>query len=79
MTESIQNRCAHPQCNCPVSEDEEFCSPACLDAAEEGSTGIPSAPALRRHKLTPRSKPAFGSSVVAQNEPLLIRPNLSSQ
>jgi len=41
MAEAILNRCAHPQCTCPVSEDEEFCSPACLDAAEEGSTNEP--------------------------------------
>ena len=38
MAEAIQNRCAHPQCTCPVSAEEEFCSQACLDTAEEGST-----------------------------------------
>jgi hypothetical protein len=34
MAEATQNRCAHPQCTCPVEEGEQYCSQACSDAAE---------------------------------------------
>jgi hypothetical protein len=37
MAEAIQNQCAHPQCTCPVSEDQKYCSQACSDAAEGSS------------------------------------------
>jgi hypothetical protein len=35
MTEAvIDDRCANPQCTCPVSAGEKYCSQACSDAAE---------------------------------------------
>ncbi len=27
-------KCAHPACNCQVSEDEKYCSPYCEAAAD---------------------------------------------
>lgn len=34
MTEAVQEKCAHPNCSCPVSAGEKYCSQACSDAAE---------------------------------------------
>lgn len=37
MAEAVQERCAHPQCTCPVAEGDKYCSQACSDA-DEGSS-----------------------------------------
>jgi len=29
MNATDQKKCAHPQCSCPVSQDQEYCSEAC--------------------------------------------------
>jgi hypothetical protein len=29
MNATDQNKCAHPQCSCPVSKGKEYCSEAC--------------------------------------------------
>ena len=34
------NKCDHENCSCMVGEDEEYCSPQCESAAEEGITAI---------------------------------------
>jgi hypothetical protein len=36
MAEATLDRCAHPQCSCPVSAGEKYCSQACSDA-DQGS------------------------------------------
>src|SRR5438270_9249649 len=29
MNAAEQNKCAHPQCSCPVSQGQQYCSEAC--------------------------------------------------
>ena len=36
MAQATENRRAHPNCTCPVSAGEKYCSQACSDAAEGG-------------------------------------------
>ena len=35
-----ENRCGHEMCNCPVTDDSEYCSEQCETAAEADITGI---------------------------------------
>ena len=34
------NKCDHEMCNCRVGDNEEYCSPQCEAATEEGITAI---------------------------------------
>ena len=38
MNATDQEKCAHPQCSCPVSQGEEYCSEACEISAAGSET-----------------------------------------
>src|SRR3954453_14337608 len=38
-TTQQSTKCAHPQCPCPVSSGEQFCSPACAANATQATAG----------------------------------------
>jgi len=35
MAEQKPKKCAHPACQCTVSDDDEYCSQQCEDAGDE--------------------------------------------
>jgi len=47
MAQATMERCAHPNCTCPVSAGEEYCSQACADA-DEATAAMIVAPVLIR-------------------------------
>jgi hypothetical protein len=38
MNATDQEKCAHPQCSCPVSQGKEYCSEACEISAVGSET-----------------------------------------
>lgn len=40
MADQDRNVCAHKGCNCPVTDDSQYCSAACETAAGNDTTSI---------------------------------------
>ena len=34
MADNKKGKCAHPACQCPVSENQKYCSTSCQDAGD---------------------------------------------